>query len=85
MTPPGTEDDKRAEQSNSDALRQRLAADKDYPGFKQAMTDKKWDVDKIPTDQLSSLLDQYKQSLAKNVKATSMADQMRQTYEQNSQ
>lgn len=49
------------------------------------MTDKKWDVDKIPTDQLSSLLDQYKQSLAKNVKATSMADQMRQTYEQNSQ
>ncbi|EMO1984837.1 hypothetical protein RZF22_001397 [Citrobacter freundii] len=82
VTPPGTEDDKRAEQSNSDALRQRLAADKDYPGFKQVMTDKKWDVDKIPTDQLSSLLDQYKQSLVKNVKAASMADQMRQGYKQ---
>ncbi|HHL2927217.1 hypothetical protein [Citrobacter freundii] len=45
VTPPATEDDKRAEQSNSDALRQRLTADKDYPGFKQVMTDKKWDVD----------------------------------------
>ncbi|EOD3173641.1 hypothetical protein P7U51_000656 [Citrobacter freundii] len=75
----------RTSQGGDDAQRQQMMADNDYPGFKQVMTDKKWDVDKIPTDQLSSLLDQYKQSLAKNVKATSMADQMRQTYEQNSQ
>lgn len=77
VTPLGTEDDKRAEQSNSDALRQRLAADKDYPGFKQAMTDKKWNVDKLPTERLSSLMEEYKQSLQKNAKATTMANQMR--------
>nr|DAO91302.1 MAG TPA: hypothetical protein [Caudoviricetes sp.] len=77
---PGAE---RTSQGGGDAQRQQMMADKDYPGFKQAMTDKKWDVDKIPTDQLSSLLAQYKQSLAKNVKATSMADQMRQGYKMN--
>lgn len=83
MTPPGTSDGKRTEQRDNDVFRQRLAADKDYPGFKQAMTDKKWDVDKLPDDQLSSLLEQYKQSLAKNVEASSMANQMRQNYQLN--
>ncbi|MEG1124987.1 MAG: hypothetical protein RSE62_22955, partial [Citrobacter sp.] len=74
---------KRTEQRDNDVFRQRLAADKDYPGFKHAMTDKKWDVDKLPDDQLSSLLEQYKQSLAKNVEASSMANQMRQNYQLN--
>lgn len=83
MTPPGTSDGKRTEQRDNDVFRQRLAADKDYPGFKQAMTNKKWDVDKLPDDQLSSLLEQYKQSLAKNVEASSMANQMRQNYQLN--
>lgn len=83
MTPPGTSDGKRTEQRDNDVFRQRLAADKDYPGFKHAMTDKKWDVDKLPDDQLSSLLEQYKQSLAKNVEASSMANQMRQNYQLN--
>lgn len=65
-----------------DSLRQKITSDQDYPGFKQALTSKKWDADKIPTDQLSSLFDQYKQTLAQNAKATSMADQMRQSYKQ---
>lgn len=47
------------------------------------MADKKWDVDKLPVGPLSDLLGQYKQSLEKNAKASSMADQMRQGYKQN--
>lgn len=77
---PGAE---RTGQGGGDAQRQQIMADKDYPGFKQAMANRKWDVDKLPDDQLSSLFDQYKQTLAQNVKATSMADQMRQNYQQN--
>lgn len=65
-----------------DTLRQKLTSDQDYPGFKQAMANKKWDADKIPTDQLNTLFGQYKQSLAQNAKATSMADQMRNSYKQ---
>lgn len=66
-----------------DTLRHKLTSDQNYPGFKQAMVSKKWDADKIPTDQLNTLFDQYKQSLAQNAKATSMADQMRNSYRQN--
>ncbi|MFB5948372.1 hypothetical protein [Klebsiella pasteurii] len=65
-----------------DTLRQKVTSDQDYPGFKQALASKKWDADKIPTDQLSSLFDQYKQTLTQNTKATSMAEQMRQSYKQ---
>lgn len=65
-----------------DTLRQKITSDQDYPGFKQVMASKKWDADKIPTDQLNSLFGQYKQSLTQNAKATSMADQMRNSYQQ---
>lgn len=82
VTPPG--DSGNSNNGTVNTLRQGITADKDYPGFKQAMANKKWDADKIPTDQLNSLFDQYKQSLAQNAKATSMADQMRNSYKQGS-
>lgn len=80
VTPAG--DAGNSDNGTVDTLRQKLTSDRDYPGFKQAMASKKWDADKIPTDQLSTLFDQYKQSLAQNAKATSMADQMRNSYKQ---
>lgn len=83
VNPAGSTDGQKASNDGSDLQRQKLMADKDYPGFKQAMADKQWDVDKLPVGQLSDLLGQYKQSLEKNAKATSMADQMRQGYKQN--
>lgn len=83
VNPAGSSDGQKAGNDGPDPERQRLTADKDYPGFKQAMANKKWDVDKLPVGQLSDLLGQYKQSLEKNAKATSMADQMRQGYKQN--
>ena len=83
VNPAGSTDGQKAGNDGHDPERQRLTADKDYPGFRQAMADKKWDVDKLPVSQLSDLLGQYKQSLEKNAKATSMADQMRQGYKQN--
>jgi hypothetical protein len=83
VNPAGSSDGQKVGNDGADPLRQKLTADKDYPGFKQAMADKKWDVDKLPVGQLSDLLGQYKQSLEKNAKATSMADQMRQGYKQN--
>lgn len=83
VNPAGSSDGQKAGNDGTDPQRQQLTADKDYPGFKQAMADKKWDVDKLPVGQLSDLLGQYKQSLEKNAKATSMADQMRQGYKQN--
>lgn len=82
VNPGSSSDGQKAGNDGSDPQRQKLTADKDYPGFKQAMADKKWDVDKLPVGQLSDLLGQYKQSLEKNAKATSMADQMRQGYKQ---
>ena len=81
-TAAGSSDGQKAGGDGSDPERQSLTADKDFPGFKQAMADKKWDVDKLPVAQLSELLGKYKQSLAQNAKATSMADQMRQGYKQ---
>ncbi|EAN1751240.1 TPA: hypothetical protein N3A18_000548 [Salmonella enterica subsp. arizonae serovar 56:z4,z23:-] len=83
VNPAGSSDGQKTGNDSSDPQRQKLMADKDYPGFKQAMEDKKWDVDKLPAGQLSDLLGQYKQSLEKSAKATSMADQMRQGYKQN--
>lgn len=83
VNPAGSSDGQKTGNDSSDPQRQKLMADKDYPGFKQAMEDKKWDVDKLPVGQLSDLLGQYKQSLEKNAKASSMADQMRQEYKQN--
>ncbi|EEJ7233124.1 hypothetical protein S483_001003 [Salmonella enterica subsp. salamae] len=83
VNPAGSSDGQKTGNDSSDPQRQKLMADKDYPGFKQAMEDKKWDVDKLPVGQLSDLLGQYKQSLEKNAKASSMADQMRQGYKQN--
>lgn len=83
VNPAGSSDGQKTGNDSSDPQRQKLMADKDYPGFKQAMADKKWDVDKLPVGQLSDLLGQYKQSLEKNAKASSMADQMRQGYNQN--
>ncbi|EBG5297765.1 hypothetical protein FI178_23005 [Salmonella enterica subsp. enterica] len=83
VNPAGSSDGQKTGNDSSDPQRQKLMADKDYPGFKQAMEDKKWDVDKLPVGQLSDLLGQYKQSLEKNAKANSMADQMRQGYKQN--
>lgn len=83
VNPAESSDGQKAGNDGADPQRQKLTADKDYPGFKQAMADKKWDVDKLPVGQLSDLLGQYKQSLEKNAKATSMADQMRQGYKQN--
>lgn len=83
VNPAGSSDGQKAGNDGTDPQRQQLTADKDYPGFKQAMADKKWDVDKLPVGQLSDLLGQYKQSLEKNAKASSMADQMRQGYNQN--
>lgn len=77
ITPPGGDSSSGAGGDDS----QRLSADKDFPAFRQAMAARKWDVDKLPTGQLGELLQQYKQSAAKNAKATSMADQMRQSYE----
>lgn len=82
VTPAG--DSGNSDNGTVDTLRQKLTSDQDYPGFKQAMASKKWDADKIPTDQLNTLFDQYKQSLAQNAKATSMADQMRNSYKQGS-
>ncbi|GEM_PF-2399812 len=79
ITPPGGDSSSGA--GGDDSQRQRLSADKDFPAFRQAMAARKWDVDKLPTGQLGELLQQYKQSAAKNAKATSMADQMRQSYE----
>ncbi|HED2522710.1 TPA: hypothetical protein R4Y92_001448 [Klebsiella aerogenes] len=79
ITPPGGDSSSGA--GSDDSQRQRLSADKDFPAFRQAMAGRKWDVDKIPTGQLGELLQQYKQSAAKNAKATSMADQMRKSYE----
>lgn len=61
--------------------RATIAKDKDFPGFSQVMADKKWDVNKLPLEQLTSLFGQYKDSVAKNAQATSMANQMRQNYQ----
>lgn len=83
VNPAGSSDGQKAGNDGADPQRQQMMADKDYPGFKQAMADKQWDVDKLPVGQLSDLLGQYKQSLEKNAKATIMADQMRQGYKQN--
>lgn len=65
----------------NDQQRQQLQSDEDYPSFRKAMTDKKWDLDKVPTGQLVPLFNQYKQYLSKSTHATSMADQMRQSYQ----
>lgn len=66
----------------ADPHRQQIQSDKDYPGFKQVMAGKKWDVDKLPVEQLTSFFSQYKDSLVKNTQASSMADQMRQGFTQ---
>lgn len=65
-----------------DSRRQQIQSDKDYTSFKQAMADKNWNVEKLPTEKLNSLLGQYKQYMAESAKATSMADQIRQGYSQ---
>lgn len=64
-----------------DAQRQGVVSDPDFPAFRLAMAQNKWDVDKLPTDQLTDKFSQFKQYLKQNSQATNSANQMRQSYQ----
>lgn len=60
-----------------DAQRQGVASDPDFPAFKQTLVQNKWDIDKLPTDQLTDKFNQFKQYKKRNKLAKYTSEQLR--------
>ena len=67
-----------------DAARQKIQADPDYAGFRDAMRGRQnpVDVEQLDTQDLGELFRAFKDNQKKNVHASTMADEMRRNYRQ---